>query len=46
MTIVLEPGREYKQAAKNKLEGFRSCPVFLGKRMYVRGLKHLYCIGQ
>jgi len=44
-TLVLEPGREYKQVAENKLEPFRSSPVFLGDRIYIRGLKHLYCIG-
>lgn len=44
-TLVLEPGREYKEVGKNTLEGFRSTPVFLGKRMYIRGLKKLYCIG-
>ena len=45
-TVVLEPGREYKEIARNKLEGFRTTPVFIGKRMYVRGLKNLYCVGE
>jgi len=45
-TIVLKPGREYKEVSKNRLEKFRSCPVFLGKRMYIRGYRHLYCIGK
>lgn len=45
-TIVIEPGRQYKEVAKNKLEAFRSSPVFIGERMYVRTLKHLYCIGK
>ncbi len=45
-TIVMEPGREYKEVAVNQLETFRSCPVFAGKRMYIRGYKHLYCIGK
>jgi outer membrane protein assembly factor BamB len=45
-TLVLEPGREYKEIAKNKLEPFRSSLVFEGKRMYVRTLKHLWCIGE
>ena len=44
-TVVLAPGREFKEIARNKLENFRGCPVFSGKRMYVRGMKHLYCIG-
>jgi outer membrane protein assembly factor BamB len=45
VTAVLAPGREFKEIARNKLEKFRGCPVFSGKRMYVRGMKHLYCIG-
>lgn len=46
VTIVIAPGREYKEIASNKLEKFRSCPVFVGTRMYVRGYEHLYCIGK
>ena len=45
-TFVIQPGREYKQLAENKLEDFRGSPVFLGKRMYIRGLNNLYCIGE
>ena len=44
-TIVLEAGREYREKARNKLESFGSNPVFVGKRMYVRAHKNLYCIG-
>lgn len=43
-TIVLEPGREYKEIARNELESFRSSLVFEGKRMYVRTTKGLWCI--
>ena len=43
--LVLETGSEYKEVARNKLEGCGSCPVFVGKRMYLRGQEHLYCIG-
>ena len=45
-TMVLEPGREPKEVATNALESFRSSPVFVGKRVYIRGLEHLYCIGE
>jgi outer membrane protein assembly factor BamB len=45
-TVVLEPRREYKELARNKLEPFRSSLVFDGKRVYVRTAKHLYCIGE
>ena len=45
-TLILEPGREYKEVAHNSLEPFRSSLVFEGKRMYVRSTKHLWCIGE
>lgn len=45
-TIVLRPGRDYKELARNKLETFRSSLVFEGKRMYVRTTKGLWCIGE
>jgi outer membrane protein assembly factor BamB len=45
-TVVVQPGREYKELARNRLEPFRSSLVFEGKRMYVRTMKHLYCIGE
>ena len=45
-TIVIEPGREYKEVSQNRLEPFRCCPVFKGTRMYIRTRKHLYCIGK
>ncbi len=45
-TVVMKPGREYEEVARNKLETFRSSPVFRGKRLYVRGYKNLYCIGK
>lgn len=45
-TIVLEPGREYKEIARNSLEPFRSSLVFEGRRMYVRTTKGLWCIGE
>lgn len=45
-TVVLEPGRAYKELARNKLEPFRSSLVFEDKRVYVRTEKNLYCIGE
>ena len=45
-TVVLQPGREYKELARNSLETFRSSLVFEGKRMYVRTTKGLWCIGE
>ena len=45
-TIVLQPGREYQELARNSLETFRSSLVFEEKRMYVRTTKGLWCIGE
>ena len=45
-TVVVQPGREYKELARNKLEAFRSSLVFEGKRVYIRTEKNLYCIGE
>jgi outer membrane protein assembly factor BamB len=45
-TVVVQPGREYRELARNKLEPFRSSLVFEGRRVYVRTAKSLYCIGE
>lgn len=54
-TIVLQPGRQYKEIAQNVLEESKdgksqeqmvSTPVFEGSRMYYRTPGYLYCIGQ
>jgi len=45
--VVFKAGRQYQEVARMSLgEKIRSCPVFLGKRMFVRGLDTLYCFGQ
>jgi len=44
-TVVIEPGREYKQVSASSLENFRASPVFSANRMYIRTLKSLWCIG-
>lgn len=44
-TVVLAPGREYKVLGRMALEPFRSNPVFDGDRVYIRGLTHLWCLG-
>lgn len=69
ITLILKAGREFKIAARNKiespigterkspwnymfnywpdhLEGFITSPVFENNRLYLRGEKHLYCIGE
>ena len=45
-TCVVKPGREYQEVARNKLELFRSSPVFVGDRLYIRTYKNLYCLGE
>lgn len=45
-TVIMEPGREPKEIFRNSLETFRSSPVFVGNRLYIRGMKNLYCIGE
>lgn len=46
-TVVVKPGRTYEEVGRNSLgDTVRSCPVFAGSRMYVRGYKYLWCLGQ
>jgi hypothetical protein len=45
-TVVLKAGKTFEQVQLNTLEPFRTCPIFEDGRMYVRTLKHLYCIGK
>jgi outer membrane protein assembly factor BamB len=54
MTLVIQPGPQYKELATNMLEESRdgksqdqnvSTPVFEGTRMYYRTPSFLYCIG-
>jgi hypothetical protein len=44
-TIVFKAGRTPEVVATNKLDTFRSCPVFEDGRMYLRTYEYLYCIG-
>ena len=43
--VVFRPGRVYEEVSRVRLERLRSTPVFSGKRVYVRGLEHVYCLG-
>lgn len=45
-TVVLEPGPEYKEVARNSLDPFRTSPVVHNGRIYIRTLKAAYCIGR
>jgi outer membrane protein assembly factor BamB len=44
--VVVKPGMEYEEVAHTRAEGFGSCPVFSGRRLYLRTRQHLYCIGK
>ncbi len=46
VTLALQPGREYKEIARNELEKFRGSPIFMADKVYLRGLEHLYCLGK
>ncbi len=43
-TIVLRPGREFEQVARNELEGFSSSLAFARDRMFVRTAQHVFCV--
>ena len=44
-TLVIQPGRKFKEIAHNTLGSFWASPIFSGKRMYIRGQANLYCVG-
>jgi outer membrane protein assembly factor BamB len=55
LTIVIHPGRQYKEVAQNVIEESRdgksqeqnlSTAIFEGSRMYYRTPGYLYCMGQ
>ncbi len=45
-SVVLQPGKEYKELGHNSLEFFRGSPLCAGTRMYLRARGTLYCIGK
>ena len=44
VTVVIKPGREYKEVARNELEKYRGTPVFIKDRIYIRGLEYTWCL--
>jgi outer membrane protein assembly factor BamB len=47
VTLVLEPGKEVKVLATNKLDDpIDASPVAIGKELYLRTHTHLYCISE
>ncbi len=46
-TLVLKHGPKYEVLATNKLDDvIDASPVIVGKRLFLRGNKHLYCIAR
>jgi outer membrane protein assembly factor BamB len=46
VTVVVKPGREYEQVAKNTLpDTFAASPAVAGGRIYLRGFNNLWAIG-
>lgn len=46
VTVVFKAGREFEAVAVNTLEPFRSSPVFLEDKAYIRTHKHMICLGE
>ena len=54
--VIFAPGREYKEVAVNFIQNensggdgqevFQGTPVFDGERMYLRGARRMYCVGE
>ncbi len=45
--LILDTANNYTEVARNTIPGnFRSTPIFVGERMYVRGKTAMYCIGK
>ncbi len=42
--IAAQPGREYKELARSRLDIFRSSPIFEGNTAYLRAYSNLYAI--
>lgn len=47
MTVVIKHGREFEVLAQNQLdETIDASPAIVGREMFIRGDKHLYCIAE
>jgi len=45
-TVVLEPGREYRELGRNRLEPYRTTPIGAGSRLLLRGTSGVFCFGK
>ena len=47
LTHMIKPGPEFTILAKNQLDDhFHASPAIIGKNLYLRGFKYLYCIAE
>ena len=47
LTKIIKPGKELEIVAENPLnEYIYASPAIANNRLYIRGEKHLYCIGK
>lgn len=46
LTIVVQPGREFAELARNTLEDFTSTPSFHDTRVFIRTKQAMFCLGE
>ena len=44
-TVIIRPGRMYEEVARQQTQSYRGSPVFIGDRVYIRGLQSMLCLG-
>ncbi len=44
-TVIIRPGRTYEEVSRQRIEAYRGSPVFIGDRVYIRGLHNMLCLG-
>lgn len=44
-TVIIRPGRVYEEVARQSSQSYRGSPVFIGDRVYIRGLQSMFCLG-
>ncbi len=44
-TVIIRPGRVYEEISRQHTQSYRGSPVFIGDRVYIRGLQSMLCLG-
>lgn len=44
-TVIIRPGRTYEEVSRQQTQSYRGSPVFIGDRVYIRGLQSMLCLG-